>query len=113
MYCILYVTVGVSMENATLNGGFNGDISSDPLSAMGNQQNCSKPEKIMNSLKSEPAVVKYVETNLEGFEPWSVKKQAILMKYTTNEKLTIVTSFLPGGVPVHKQVAVDNTVRMK
>lgn len=30
-------------------------------------------------------------------EPWSVRRSAILSKYTTSEKLSIVTSFLPGG----------------
>lgn len=30
-------------------------------------------------------------------EPWSVRKHAILTKFTTSEKLTIVTSFLSEG----------------
>lgn len=30
-------------------------------------------------------------------EPWSVRRSAILSRYTTSEKLSIVTSFLPGG----------------
>lgn len=30
-------------------------------------------------------------------EPWTTKRSAILMKYTTSEKLSIVTSFLSDG----------------
>jgi hypothetical protein len=30
---------------------------------------------------------------IENFEPWSVKRAAILSKYTTSEKLTIASSF--------------------
>lgn len=33
----------------------------------------------------------------DTFEPWSMKKAAILNKYTTSEKLSIATSFLSGG----------------
>ena len=33
----------------------------------------------------------------ETFEPWSIKKTGILSKYTTSEKLSIMTSFLSGG----------------
>lgn len=36
----------------------------------------------------------------ESFEPWSMKKAAILNKYTTSEKLSIATSFLSGGEKV-------------
>ncbi len=35
--------------------------------------------------------------NLEGLEPWFARKNGILAKYTTSEKLSIVTSFLTGG----------------
>lgn len=30
-------------------------------------------------------------------EPWTTKRSAILMKYTTSEKLSIITSFLSDG----------------
>lgn len=30
-------------------------------------------------------------------EPWQARRSAILAKYITSEKLSIVTSFLPGG----------------
>lgn len=40
------------------------------------------------------------DTAEELVEPWSVRRSAILSKYTTSEKLSIVTSFLPGGEKV-------------
>lgn len=40
---------------------------------------------------------KLKDTAEELVEPWSVRRSAILSKYTTSEKLSIVTSFLPGG----------------
>lgn len=44
-----------------------------------------------------PAGKKSKDTAEELVEPWSVRRSAILSKYTTSEKLSIVTSFLPGG----------------
>ncbi|XP_020282455.1 UPF0505 protein C16orf62 homolog isoform X2 [Pseudomyrmex gracilis] len=43
---------------------------------------------------------KLKDTAEELVEPWSVRRSAILSKYTTSEKLSIVTSFLPGGEKV-------------
>lgn len=103
---------GVFLEGTALNGGLNGEFSFDPLSSSGVNEK-TKSEKIVNSLKSEPDLPKYVDPTIDGFEPWSTKKTAILQKYTTNEKLTLVTSFLSCGVPVHTQVAVENVVKMK
>lgn len=48
---------------------------------------------------------------LDEFEPWSAKRAAILQKYTTNEKLSIVTSFLPGGIPLQTQVTVTDKLK--
>lgn len=48
---------------------------------------------------------------LEGFESWSTKRTTILQKYTTNEKLSIVTSFLPGGIPLQTQVTVTDKLK--
>ncbi|KYN41370.1 UPF0505 protein C16orf62 like protein [Trachymyrmex septentrionalis] len=47
-----------------------------------------------------PADKKSKDTAEELVEPWSVRRSAILSKYTTSEKLSIVTSFLPGGEKV-------------
>lgn len=33
----------------------------------------------------------------DSIEPWCNRRAAILAKYTTSEKLSIVTSFLSGG----------------
>lgn len=43
------------------------------------------------------AIKKPKDTAEELVEPWSIRRSAILSKYTTSEKLSIVTSFLPGG----------------
>lgn len=40
---------------------------------------------------------KSVDTAEELVEPWSARRTTILNKYTTSEKLSIATSFLPGG----------------
>lgn len=37
------------------------------------------------------------DTTDELVEPWLARRNAILSKYTTSEKLSIVTSFLSGG----------------
>ena len=37
---------------------------------------------------------KTVEDSQTSFEPWSFKRPGILAKYTTNEKLSLKTSFL-------------------
>ncbi|PSN36151.1 UPF0505 protein [Blattella germanica] len=46
-------------------------------------------------------------------EPWSARKSAILVKFTTSEKLSIVTSFLSGGekVVVKAQSSVVDKVK--
>ncbi|XP_076656449.1 VPS35 endosomal protein-sorting factor-like [Halictus rubicundus] len=43
---------------------------------------------------------KVKDTAEELVEPWSARRTAILSKYTTSEKLSIVTSFLTGGEKV-------------
>lgn len=43
---------------------------------------------------------KSVDTAEELVEPWSARRTTILNKYTTSEKLSIATSFLPGGEKV-------------
>lgn len=45
-----------------------------------------------------PSSTKSKEKNLNlVMEPWANRKHAILSKFTTSEKLSIVTSFLSGG----------------
>ncbi|XP_046425183.1 VPS35 endosomal protein-sorting factor-like [Neodiprion virginianus] len=43
-------------------------------------------------------------------EPWQARRAAILTKYTTSEKLSIVTSFLPGGEKVIVKVQPSGTM---
>lgn len=40
-------------------------------------------------------------------EPWSVRKSAILSKFTTSEKLTMVSSFLSGGEKGESMLVTD------
>lgn len=40
-------------------------------------------------------------------EPWQARRSVILAKYTTSEKLSIVTSFLPGGEKGERSPALD------
>lgn len=49
----------------------------------------------------------------DSFEPWATRKSAILNKFTTSEKLSIVTSFLSGGekVVVKAQSSVVDKVK--
>nr|CAD7444955.1 unnamed protein product [Timema bartmani] len=49
----------------------------------------------------------------DGIEPWALRKSAILSKFTTSEKLSIVTSFLSGGekVVVKAQSSVVDKVK--
>ncbi|KAK2587997.1 hypothetical protein KPH14_004073 [Odynerus spinipes] len=50
------------------------------------------------------------DTTEEIVEPWSAKRAAILSKYTTSEKLSIVTSFLSGGEKVVVKVQPSGTM---
>lgn len=56
--------------------------------------NCSRINNLQESFgKAAKQSIDIEET----FEPWNVKKTTILSKYTTSEKLSIMTSFLSGG----------------
>ncbi|XP_066588771.1 VPS35 endosomal protein-sorting factor-like [Prorops nasuta] len=50
------------------------------------------------------------ETAEEIVEPWTTRRTQILNKYTTSEKLSIVTSFLPGGEKVVVKVQPTGTM---
>ncbi|KAK6625056.1 hypothetical protein RUM43_005347 [Polyplax serrata] len=69
----------------------------DPLSQFAKQEAdplCDNWDVQFNKKKNDDA-------NFEdNFEPWSVRKSAILSKFTTSEKLSMVTSFLSGGEKV-------------
>ncbi|XP_076300982.1 VPS35 endosomal protein-sorting factor-like isoform X4 [Lasioglossum baleicum] len=65
----------------------------DPLSKMAADE-WDYPSNIATTKK------KVKDTAEELVEPWSARRTAILNKYTTSEKLSIVTSFLTGGEKV-------------
>lgn len=71
----------------------------DPLSAALQDYDSLNPvyvgKKEKSSRKFSQATSDFVE---EDFQPWSGKRNLILMKYTTSEKLSIKTSFLNGGL---------------
>ncbi|XP_076242977.1 VPS35 endosomal protein-sorting factor-like [Calliopsis andreniformis] len=65
----------------------------DPLSKMAADEWNYYPNITVTGKKSK-------DTAEELVEPWSARRTSILSKYTTSEKLSIVTSFLPGGEKV-------------
>nr|XP_031837161.1 VPS35 endosomal protein sorting factor-like isoform X1 [Nomia melanderi] len=65
----------------------------DPLSKMAADEWDYSSSTIVTNKKVK-------DTAEELVEPWSTRRTAILNKYTTSEKLSIVTSFLTGGEKV-------------
>ncbi|XP_051172865.1 VPS35 endosomal protein-sorting factor-like [Leptopilina boulardi] len=53
---------------------------------------------------------KFKDKTEELVEPWTSRRNLILNKYTTNEKLSIITSFLSGGERVVVKVQPSGTV---
>lgn len=57
------------------------------------------------------AVGKRTKDKIEELvEPWGSRRAAILNKYTTLEKLSIVTSFLPGGEKGNLNIKTNTTL---
>uniref|UniRef100_A0A182NQY8 Uncharacterized protein n=1 Tax=Anopheles dirus TaxID=7168 RepID=A0A182NQY8_9DIPT len=50
---------------------------------------------------------------LDLIEPWAARRGAILNKYTTSEKLSIVTSFLTGGETIKPQTTMSEKVKYR
>ncbi|KAK0076450.1 hypothetical protein PV326_010778 [Microctonus aethiopoides] len=91
-------TDDMSIKNSTLDG-------TDPLTQFAqeeldslSQMAASEWENSSNSLAKK----KVMNTKEELIEPWSIRRETILNKYTTSEKLSIVTSFLIGGEKIVK-----------
>jgi hypothetical protein len=59
---------------------------------------------LQNSLATEESFD--MDSDLLDFESWSSKRTRILRHFTTNEKLTITTSFLPSGIPLDAHISV-------
>ncbi|XP_076674334.1 VPS35 endosomal protein-sorting factor-like isoform X1 [Andrena cerasifolii] len=93
---------GDSLPNPLLShSSFDG---SDPLSQFAREEldPLSKMAADEWHFSSNIAIVgkKSKDTAEELVEPWQARRTAILNKYTTSEKLSILTSFLPGGEKV-------------
>lgn len=80
----------------------------DPLSQFAieselNKKETGKPEEVSNGggggvgRRSKRDAAGASSTALSQMESWSSRRAAILNKYTTTERLSIVTSFLTGG----------------
>jgi hypothetical protein len=65
-------------------------------------------DKLENSLISNHNrnTTSTMDDELVDFVPWSTRRHQILQLFTTNEKLTIVTNFLPGGIPLTSQISI-------
>ncbi|KAE8740858.1 hypothetical protein FOCC_FOCC013650 [Frankliniella occidentalis] len=96
---------------------------SDPLSQLANQQKMDPLSAMAAESWVEPVEGKRGKENVtasagmdDGFqESWASRKAGILCKFTTSEKLSIVTSFLSGGekVVVKAQSSVVDKVRTR
>ncbi|XP_068081598.1 VPS35 endosomal protein-sorting factor-like isoform X2 [Anabrus simplex] len=87
---------------------------SDPLSQFARQEMDPLSKMAVDMWESVPGDKKNLDTLAEDtIEPWSARKSAILAKFTTSEKLSIVTSFLSGGekVVVKAQTSVVDKVK--
>ncbi|GJQ78307.1 hypothetical protein Trydic_g22145 [Trypoxylus dichotomus] len=67
----------------------------DPLTQMATESAAKEQQSILNPNKKSN-----VSRRSFDMEPWSARKNAILAKFTTSEKLSIVTSFLSDGEKV-------------
>lgn len=71
----------------------------DPLSqfAIESEQNKDKEEAAEQQQEANVQRKSKTGASLVQMESWSSRRAAILNKYTTTERLSIVTSFLTGG----------------
>ncbi|XP_052903515.1 VPS35 endosomal protein sorting factor-like isoform X2 [Anopheles moucheti] len=69
--------------------------------AIGHRNSTGKPKEPTNLLE------------LDLIEPWAARRGAILNKYTTSEKLSIVTSFLTGGETIKPQTTMSEKVKYR
>lgn len=69
----------------------------DPLSQFAKESNDITLQENRDSNNIDKPKKLYNVPLITHLEPWSTKRSAILMKYTTSEKLSIITSFLSDG----------------
>lgn len=79
---------------------------SDPLNNFAKLAEDESPEILSTSSKRFGR-----GTNEFGYERWNNRKAAILNKYTTSEKLSIITSFLAGGEIIKSTTTVSDKVK--
>ncbi|XP_053669641.1 VPS35 endosomal protein sorting factor-like [Anopheles nili] len=88
-------------------------LGKDPLSRMAAEQEVTlsneKAEQTHSSKPREPRNL----LELTLIEPWGPRRAAILSKYTTSEKLSIVTSFLSGGETIKPQTTMSEKVKYR
>ncbi|KAK7873878.1 hypothetical protein R5R35_005739 [Gryllus longicercus] len=86
---------------------------SDPLSQFACQEMDPLSKMAADSWDGIPNSKRGIDTTEDIVEPWSARKSGILSKFTTSEKLSIVTSFLSGGekVVVKAQSSVVDKVK--
>uniref|UniRef100_A0A8W7Q563 VPS35 endosomal protein-sorting factor-like n=1 Tax=Anopheles coluzzii TaxID=1518534 RepID=A0A8W7Q563_ANOCL len=92
-------------------------LGKDPLSRMAAEMEGALPVAKSTALGSRSSLSKSKEpTNLlelDLIEPWAARRGAILNKYTTSEKLSIVTSFLTGGETIKPQTTMSEKVKYR
>lgn len=69
----------------------------DPLSQFAKESNDITSQTGENTNDADKPRKLYNVPLITHLEPWTTKRSSILMKYTTSEKLSIVTSFLSDG----------------
>ncbi|GAB0088083.1 VPS35 endosomal protein sorting factor-like [Sergentomyia squamirostris] len=85
---------------------------SDPLSQFAKQ--ASLEVDPLTQIAAELSGLKKADSPLEeAIEPWSARRSAILNKYTTAERLSIVTSFLSGGESIKAQTTMTEKVKYR
>ncbi|XP_046994763.1 VPS35 endosomal protein-sorting factor-like isoform X1 [Schistocerca americana] len=87
---------------------------SDPLSQFAKQEMDPLSKMAADMWEIKPSGQKKAkDAPQDNIEPWSSRKSAILSKFTTSEKLSIMTSFLSGGekVVVKAQSSVVDKVK--
>lgn len=85
------------------------DSAQDPLSQMAAEFEGGLNVSSGASKSKKKEITNLLEMDL--IEPWAGRRGAILNKYTTNEKLSIVTSFLNGGETIKSQTTMSEKVK--
>uniref|UniRef100_A0AAG5D065 Esophageal cancer associated protein n=1 Tax=Anopheles atroparvus TaxID=41427 RepID=A0AAG5D065_ANOAO len=92
-------------------------LGKDPLSRMAAEMEATLPIGKTTTTTLTPGTSKSREPSnlleLDLIEPWAARRGAILNRYTTSEKLSIVTSFLTGGETIKPQTTMSEKVKYR